>query len=274
MAAIVARPPRLGQPPSQRPSSTVLKIKPPKPVAIPVVAAPNKYLQTPSPGFPPASNPDVTVASSPTRIGSGTRHHPHISSPLYPPDRFERFSESPAIYAIDANDLAVALDHAARHSLPDTMDVFPWLHGLNPVNHPQLTFFGARRRSSRKAPKTLRAMTIVKAGGDLTRARLKGALAPTELLSEPYRSDAMFHEMDPPDGFSVRNFHIQAGKMATVSDIIVYRDETVGDADLDRLAKAFANAQRIRRAQECPGDRGPPLYNTFVLLSKSSCSDG
>ncbi len=259
MAAVVARPPQLGQPAAPRGSTSSLKLKTTKPVAGPT---PHKHLQALSPGLPPAQLPDTPPTSPP-----GKTNMPN--SLLYPPDPRHLLSQSPSVYTIDAAGLADALDHAARQPLPESKDVFPWLHGLHAQNHAQLAFFGARRRSARKAPKTLRGITIVKAGGDLNRARLKGAVAPSELLCEgPF--PCAFLDVDPAEGFSVRNFQIQAAKMATISDIIVYGDDSVSPADLHLLARRFASAQKIRKAQEGPAERGPPLYHTFVLSSMCS----
>jgi dual specificity MAP kinase phosphatase len=189
---------------------------------------------------------------------------------LHPPDKYPLLSDSPPVYTLTAAELAAALEHIAGQPLPETKEVFPWLHGLHPLNHAQQAFFGARRRSSRKAPKGLRAITIVKAGGDLTSARLRGALAPAELLPQGQNAEPVFLDVDPPDGFSVRNFHIQACKMAAISDIVIYRDGTTTEADVLQLARMFVTAQRVRQAQERPAGRGPPTFNTFVLSGRQS----
>ena len=273
MAAMVARPPQLGQRPSQRSSTSAIKVKTSKAVAVSISSAahhnqaqvvPNKHLQSLSPGLPPPQAPDTPPESPTTRRSSLT----NLSSPLYPPGRFHVALQSPAVYAIDIDHLAAAIEHCASQSLPDAKAVFPWLHGLHPLNSSQLNFFGARRRSSRKAPKSLRSVTIVKAGGDLSCARLKSAVAPAELLADTEQPDPAFLDVDPPQGFSVRNFHIQACKMATVSDVVLYRDDTVSHDDLLQLARRFAIAQRIRKVQESPTGRHPPPFNTFVLSSK------
>ena len=273
MAAMVARPPQLGQRPSRRSSTTALKAKTPKAVAASVSSAasqppaslvPNKHLQSLSPGLPPPQALDAPPPSPITRRPS----LPNLSSPLYPPGRFHVALQSPVVYAIDIDHLAAAIEHCASQSLPDPKAVFPWLHGLHPINSSQLNFFGAQRRSSRKAPKSLRSVTVVKAGGDLSCARLKSAVAPAELLPDLEELSSAFLDVDPPRGFSVRNFHIQACKMATVSDVVLYRDDTVSHDDLLQLAKRFAVAQRIRKLQGSPTGRHPPPFNTFVLSSK------
>lgn len=238
-----------------------MKLKPPKPVPVP---APNKQLQPLSPGLPPAQVPDTPPASPPTRCASV-----QTSSLLYPPDSYDLVVDSPKIYSIDAEALVAALDHMSSQPLPNSTQVFPWLHGLHPQNNAQLSFFVARRRSLRKAPKCLRAITIVKVGGDLGCSRIKGAVSPSELLHEEPDMQPEFLEVDPVDGFSVRNFHIQTCKMATVSDIVVYGDDTAQEADVVQLAKQFAAAQRIWQSQQSPGEKGPPRFNTFILSCMS-----
>ena len=231
-------------------------------------SSPNRHL----PSLPLARHsPRAKFDESPTPHSLRSGRTTTTPSLQAPPDTHHHHHRStvdvPSVGAIDAATLAAALDHVATQPMPETRDVFPWLHGLSPVNDAQLTFFGARRRSSRKAPKTLRGITIVKAGGDLTRAKLKGALAPSELISVDPGQVATFNDVDPPQGFSVRNFHIQAVKMATVSDVVVYGDETVTEHQLRRLATRFVTAQKARRAQERPADRGSAVFNTYILTS-------
>ena len=259
MAAIVANPPRIGQSSIKPPPLVTFHVNHPKVVPVPV---PNKHLQALSPGVPPIQIPDTPPASPPNRP-------PVIqtSSLLYPPDSYDLFNGSPGIYSIDAHSLTAALKHAACQPLPEPQQVFPWLHGLHPQNNAQLSFFVARRRSIRKAPRCLRGIAVVKLGGDLSSSRIKGAIAPSELLCDESDANATFLEIDPADGFSVRNFQIQACKLAMVSDIVIYGDENAKDVDLLRLGKRFVSAQRIRRSQESLGYQGLPQFNTFILSS-------
>jgi dual specificity MAP kinase phosphatase len=110
----------------------------------------------------------------------------------------------------------------------------------------------------------LRGLTIVKAGGDLSCSRLKGAIAPEEFLIQGL-SGAVFKEIDPKEGFSVRNFQIQAAKSAMVSDIVVYG---IDEFEVQRLAKDVVSAQQAWR--ETHQDKGHelPRYNTFVCTSR------
>lgn len=110
----------------------------------------------------------------------------------------------------------------------------------------------------RQMPNCLRGITVVKADGDLSVARLKGAIAPNELLRPD--SEGEFVEVDPREGFSVRNFQIQAAKTAVTSDIIVYGE----DASLVRkLGWEIASAQSKWRKKH----DSAPKYHTFTCVS-------
>lgn len=149
----------------------------------------------------------------------------------------------------------------ATQPLPNPDQVFPWLHGLHADNHIQLTFFANRRKSARKVPRCIRGITLVKTGGNLAVSKLKGAIAPEELL--PLKGDdSTFIECDPKDGFSVRNFQIQACKLSMVSDIIVYGDQRTSPSETIALAKRISKAQRQYEARN-----GFPkgTFNTFML---------
>ncbi len=168
------------------------------------------------------------------------------------------------VYEIDAARIAAAVEHISGQPLPDPAQVFPWFHGLHPNNHIQQAFFIARRRNLKKTPKCLRGITLVKAGGDLSCSRLKGAIAPEEFLIQGATGGAVFKDVDPKEGFSVRNFQIQAAKSAMVSDIIVYGDN---EHEVEILAKDVAAAQQAWR--ESHDDKGHELaeYNTFMCTS-------
>jgi len=182
---------------------------------------------------------------------------------MHPPETYcTRYSEDPPVYTITADRMAEALEHMATQPLPNPEQVFPWMHGLHPENQIQLAFFASRRKSVRKVPRCLRGITIVKTGGNLSVSKLKGAIAPNELLESPSSDAPTFIECDPKDGFSVRNFQIQACKLAMVSDIIVYGDLKT------RPTETVALAQKISKAQREYEDRnGFPrhLFNTFML---------
>lgn len=172
------------------------------------------------------------------------------------------------MYSIDASILNAATNELASQLFPEPQNVFPWLHGLHPENQVQLAFFIARRRALRNTPKCFRGITIVKAGGDLSKARLKGAVSAEEILNLENREDAVFSEVDPREGFSVRNFQIQATKLATVSDIVVYGDDETKQEDVYDLAKSIAIAQSTCRVRSSYGDEDGPIFNTFIMSSK------
>jgi dual specificity MAP kinase phosphatase len=246
---------RHGSPPPPLTPALSLNSSPRSPTPVP-----NKYIPACPTGPSPSPSQTTTPPSSPpSKNGAITQ----TSSVLYPPDNFTAVSRTPPIYSIDASTLAAALDQLATQPLPDPKLVFPWLHGLHPDNHMQLAFFLTRRRSLRRTPKCFRSITIVKVGGDLGKARLKGAIAPEEFLTP-----SGFLEPDPPEGFSVRNFQIQASKLAALSDIIVYGEDGVNNEDLMELAETIAMAQKDWRKRFDNGFESP-IFNTFVLSSKN-----
>ena len=136
------------------------------------------------------------------------------------------------------------------------------MHGLHAENQIQLAFFSGRRRSARKVPRCIRSITVVKTGGNLSVSKLKGAISPDELLDSGSSDTSKFLECDPRDGFSVRNFQIQACKLGMVSDIIVYGDHKTKKEDTIALAQKISKAQRQYEARN-----GFPrcLFNTFML---------
>lgn len=170
---------------------------------------------------------------------------------------------SPTIYALDGETLAAALNHQAAQPLPDPSQMFPWLHGLHPDNHLQSGFFSSRKRSLRRSPKCWRGITVVKLGGDLRKARIKGAVTAQEVVTP----SARFLMSDPPEGFSVRNFQIQTAKLAAMSDIVVYAEDGASRSELLALAEDFATAQQAWRLKNDPAQERP-AYHTFVLTSE------
>jgi dual specificity MAP kinase phosphatase len=192
---------------------------------------------------------------------------------LHPPTAYKKLSKEPGLYKITGAALVQALDHIATQPLPSTKQVFPWLHGLHAENQLQLAFFIARKKSLRRTPKCIRGITVVKAGGDLSHSKLKGAVAPDEILScqtgDRENDDGDFLEIDPREGFSVRNFQIQACKMATVSDIVVYGDNKTPRTEVEALAKRISRAQALwQRKTGGLYDQEERLFNTFVVSGK------
>ena len=228
---------------------------------------PNKHIPFCSPGPAPGSQqqgPVTPPATPPTK-------HQAIQtlSILHPASSHTKVHESPPVYSVDASTLAKSLAHQAAQELPDPKQVFPWLHGLHRDNQIQLAFFMARRKSVRVTPKCLRGITIVKAGGDLTRSRLKGAISADECLNLQHKSNPAFLEIDPKDGFSVRNFQIQAAKMALVSDIVIYRSDDVTHDQLFHLAQTISRAQRSHEERRGLSDEEFSEFHTFVVRSES-----
>ncbi|KAI1076487.1 hypothetical protein F5B20DRAFT_318292 [Whalleya microplaca] len=218
---------------------------------------PNKHIPVCPPGPLPVQEPN-TPPPSPAR--ENDRRRPSL---LHPPGKYERLeSDSFSIYKIDADGVAAALDYVSKQPLPDPIHVFPWLHGLHPSNHIQQTFFMTRSKAARQLPGCLRGITVVKADGDLAVARLKGAIAPQEFLQPG--TDGEFIDVDPREGFSVRNFQIQAAKTAITSDIVVYGD----NADqVRKLGWEIASAQSKWREKHHTQRTPVPKYNTFICVT-------
>lgn len=143
--------------------------------------------------------------------------------------------------------------------------MFPWLHGLHPDNHLQVGFFASRKRASRRVPKCWRGITIVKLGGDLSKAQIKGAVSANEVILPTSR----FLMADPPEGFSVRNFQIQTAKLAAMSDIVIYAEDGASKSELLALAEDFTMAQQAWRLKHDSAQERP-VYNTFVMTSQYS----
>ena len=265
MATLVIRQPVPRQSPTPPPQESVLSLDTTRPNSAPI---PNKHIPYCSPGPAPAfqRQPPATPPDSPP-----TNHSILQTSLLQPADRFPRVSNHPPIYSINVSTLAAASNQLATQILPDPKLVFPWLHGLNPENQVQLQFFLARRKTQRNTPRCYRGITIVKAGGDLARARLKSAVSSDEILNRREGQDAAFLEIDPKHGFSVRNFQIQATKMAVISDIVIYRDDSTSEEDVRRLARRLAYAQDTWRVKSRGVDNeDAPRFNTFILNSECS----
>lgn len=259
MATIVVQQQPLYQHATSSPPISTLNINIPRSTT----PVPNKHIPYCPPGPTPGLSQTVTPPNSPpTRILL-----PKVTSLLHPPNTHTRLLNSPPIYGIDAKTLSQALDHLASQPLPEPTNVFPWLHGLHPDNHIQQAFFVARKKSLRKTPKCLRGITIIKAGGDLTRSRIKGSVAPDEVLSLCDDASKGFVDCDPRDGFSVRNFQIQAAKMAQLSDIVVYGDESTDHRIIKSVAERTSLVQRKwRKDMEAAGQSVEP-YHTYVLTS-------
>lgn len=225
------------------------------------VAIPNKHLASPLSPLPVGQTPPVTPPQSPP----SQEVQCTMSSRLYPPDDYPLLQHSPPLRAIDAAGVAAAINHTATQPLPNPDDIFPWAHGSHPENHLQIEFFNARNKMVKKLPSCVRFVTVVKVGGDLSSCKLKGAVVPEDVL----RADGIsqFVNLDPQTGFCVRNFHIQVGKFATLSDIIVYGGKDIGIEEVEEVAERISAAQiNFRQNSEFK----LPVYNTFVVTEPFS----
>lgn len=266
MAAVAIQQPLIRQSPTPPPHPPSLTLDASKFNSVPI---PNKHIPYCSPGPAPSSQhraPATPPASPPSK-------HLNLQAPslLHPASQYPKIINTPPVYSINAATVAAALENLASQRFPDPKQVFPWLHGLHPDNQVQLAFFIARRKAMRNTPKCFRGITIVKAGGDRLKSKLKGALDGEELLDPRAGEKGVFLDIDPRDGFSVRNFHIQAAKMARLSDIVVYGDDDLTNHGVRMLAKRIANAQITWAAQISSKERDVPRFNTFVISSTQRC---
>ncbi|KAL7795927.1 hypothetical protein V8C37DRAFT_373944 [Trichoderma ceciliae] len=225
----------------------------------------------------PISNNPVSLCAAGQIIVEDTSTYTHSHSTnhvralpqaslLYPPDNFVRVDgEDASIYEIDAVSVAEALDYASQQQLPPPSLVFPWLHGLHPENHTQRTFFDEHLCILGNTPNCLRAITVVKADGNLSFARLKGAIAPEEFMRSGTPPE--FIDSDPLSGLSVRNFHIQPAKVAATSDIIIYG---LNHDENRKVAWKVAVAQKRWRDKQHAEAKNLPVYNTFICTSPFS----
>ena len=266
MATTLLHSPIPQQPPTPPPDAPHLSLQTARPSSAPI---PNKHIPFCPPG--PLPEPPIHEPNTPPDTPPSKNVPPRTFSTLYPPSTFPKVISSPTVYSINGASLANALVQIAGQPLPDPKHAFPWLHGLHEENSMQLAFFTARRRIQRYAPKCFRGIVIVKAGGDLSKARLKGAISADELLDFKKGQDTTFLDADPREGFCVRNFQIQTAKMATVSDIVIYGDQSAEKEEVHDLAKKFAIAQNTWRLQSgFANDEDAPTYNTFVLSGTAS----
>lgn len=231
------------------------------------LSIPNRHLPHCPTGPSPSSQRRASTPATPPSSPPSKHSTCQMFSLLNPAHTCLQVSNNPPVYSITASTLATAIDCLATQQFPDPKQVFPWLHGLHPDNEVQLAFFFARRKSLRNAPRCFRGIAIVKVG-ELTKSRLKGALDVEELLSRQVGEGSAFLDIDPRDGFSVRNFHIQAVKMARLSDIVVYGDDDSTQEATLSVAKRIAIAQRDW-LEKCPSrEADAQTFKAFVVSSK------
>ncbi|KAK3387578.1 hypothetical protein B0H63DRAFT_493769 [Podospora didyma] len=244
-------------------SAGVSASSPPTPILLDTVNAqlpvpvPNKHIPECPPGPLPHDEPN-TPPPSPGKEEDQTHR-----SLLYPPDAFPCIKSGQlSLHRIDAADVVAAIDHLSQQPLPDPSQVFPWLHGLHSGNLDQMNLLVARRRALKRTPVCLRGITIVKADGDLNVSRLKGAIAPHEFLKLGGATPD-FLDLEAREGYSVRNFQIQAVKLAMTSDIVVYGED---DASVRKLAWDIAGVQQRWREKHEIQRHQLPIYNTFICV--------
>ena len=258
MAAVIARQPALLEGSASSPSALAISTSP----ISSSVAVPNKHLPICSPGPRPIPGLETPPASPPARetVAESASLQGYF-------ERSDQLSGEPPVYSVNAQGLAAGLERLASQPMPEPKLVFPWLHGLHPENQLQLAFFVARRRLVKQSPRALRGITIVKVGGDLSCSKLKGTIAPQEIITVngQFNESASFLDIDPREGFSIRNFQIQTCKVAAVSDIVVYGEDGVLVEDVMRVAKQISTAQLLQREKLESPFKEARNYGTFVL---------
>lgn len=104
---------------------------------------------------------------------------------------------------------------------------------------------------------------------------------PSQLLSS-FTPDELLHPSADPPAFNVpklqpnqinlRNFKLQASKIASLSDIVIYAAEGLASSDLLPTAERFLDAQthtRQQRAAQCGVDESDMIqYNVFVVSDR------
>ncbi|KAG6005917.1 hypothetical protein E4U21_007551 [Claviceps maximensis] len=222
---------------------------------------PNKHIPV-CPTGPTKFDAAHTPPASPSYVPESSSQR----SLLFPTDKYVGIQKDGLyLLEIESSQVAAALELASRQPLPSPDLMFPWLHGLHPKNEIQQAFFMGRQRVLEKPPVCARGVLLVKADGDLSRARLKGAVSPDEFMQkDPY---PVFVEADPQEGFSVRNFQIQTAKAALVSDIIVYGEDL---AESKKVAWDIAAAQSHQRQSQFKQCSSVVEYNTFYCVSPYS----
>ncbi|ORX56247.1 hypothetical protein DM01DRAFT_1334735 [Hesseltinella vesiculosa] len=133
-------------------------------------------------------------------------------------------------------------DRYAKHPLPD--DLFPWLHGVDGLDHQQSLFFGVRKVV---VPKH-RGLMLVHAGSSSAEDHVKRLAysLPADLLVEqqlsPDTNQPVWQFRKDPEalhGIHLRNFSIQSWRCASISDLVVFGPH------------AKTVACRLAQAQEC-----------------------
>jgi dual specificity MAP kinase phosphatase len=223
-----------------------------------------------TPPASPSSDETASIESSKSSQTFTSEEPPISSYVLYPPTKHEIIRrELATVYAISASTLAQAYHHIRSQPLPPASDLFPWLHGLNPRNAGQLSFFSAQSPVARVPPINLgyRTITVVHVPapfGCYRPGRLVGAVNCSEILGRSQR-DCHFADPDPIKGICLRNFQIQTSKMALLSDIIVYSPRGGQNKEVMDVAEKIAHAQRLVRMKYSTNQTGLPQYNTFIV---------
>lgn len=207
-------------------------------------------------------------------------------------------------YRISPAEAVAALDFHYSSALPEIEEVFPWMHGCNENNVSQRAFLDPMKRFRDlnnqpvdlnraleimmpdnpvfSPPSNARGLVVIKVGdASDSHGSLVGSITPEEVLADQHGRTATidhfsqnayhkltgnFLNLDPDEGISLRNFHIQVAKWATISDILVYCCSEQDTCDAIFIAKLLVEAQKKLRCSVPSTQRKPGvMYNTFYL---------
>ncbi|KAI5301410.1 tyrosine/serine/threonine protein phosphatase pps1, partial [Ascosphaera atra] len=169
---------------------------------------------------------------------------------LYPPHAFTQMIRGPIVYRIDADQLAAALRTLAKTPLKPTNEMFPWLHAACPV-YSRHVRKEVDLENYHPVPQGLRSILLVKAGKDYNRSKLKGSVAPEEIVEED-QNGCKFRSIGETNEGRQRRFKAQLQKFARVSDIVVYADDDLRKIMKEIVALKINECQRIYRLSHDP----------------------
>ncbi|KAI9282453.1 hypothetical protein BC943DRAFT_328820 [Umbelopsis sp. AD052] len=200
---------------------------------------------------------------------------PSRALPIFEPpvDCLDNLVEPAPIYAITAEQYNRLQDTYFTAPLPNDI-LFPWLHGVDGRSYQQCLFFGIRQC----LVPVHRGLTLVHADEVFTnQSRLVGSVLPNEILTPGEHPDFL-DTTESELGINLRNFRIQVGRYATISDIVVYGTGAIDAARKIAAAQKKIKAQRqeqIKAAKQQNGNRPLPSvndldYRTFVVIDPFS----
>ncbi|KAI7873062.1 hypothetical protein BDF14DRAFT_1751490 [Spinellus fusiger] len=177
----------------------------------------------------------------------------------------------PPVYTITGEQYNTLQSMFSTHRLPDD-SLFPWLHGVDGHSYHQNLFFGIRR----SPVPCYRGVLLVHADEEhpyshrlMNSVLLSDILAPTSTEGTP----TFLHAVEKEATINLRNFKIQPGRLATISDIIVYGSTAEAAALEISTAQIHLKRERMIQLEQLKKSSGSKAilnantfeYNTFVI---------